>query len=187
MKRSEPCSFVLAGASWSLRIEGSALKLLSRRAQRRWYQREAVGQLFTSDLTQPLIIVDEATVLKPTWSSWSGVGFDVIEAMRQRERLLKKGLHCVGIWHTHPEPSCSPSPTDARLAADHAKAARPVLNGLVFAIVSNQPFPDGWYIGVHDGTKFHQAAPASCEVGAAASAHSSASPLALAVAPAKRP
>ena len=186
MKRSER-SFALVGASWSLRFEGNALKLLSRRAQRRWYQREAVGQLFTMDLTQPVITVDEATVLKPTWSSWSGVGFDVTEAMRQREQLLSKGLHCIGIWHTHPEPNCSPSPTDARLAADHAKAARPVLNGLVFAIAGNRPFPDGWYIGVHDGTRFHRATTENSEVESALSTQPPAAPAALAVAPAKRP
>ena len=159
MPRSEGCSFALPGASWHLRIDGGALKLLSHRAQRRWYQREVVGQLFTRDLTQLVITVDEATVLEPTWSGWSGVGFDVSEAMQQREQLLKKNLHCVGLWHTHPEPSCAPSQTDAKLAADHAQAARSVLNGLVFVIVSNQSFPKGWYVGVHDGTKFHRAGP----------------------------
>lgn len=158
MKRRPTPSFALAGAAWSLRLEGEALKMLSGRAQRHWYQRETVGQLFTRDLTQPEIVISEATTLKPTWSSWSGVKFDVAEAMQQREQLLNKQLFCVGLWHTHPERHCSASPTDARLAADHASAARPVLNGLVFVIVGNQPFPAGWYVGVHDGARFHPAA-----------------------------
>lgn len=186
MARSEGCSFALAGASWHLRIEGDALKLLSRRAQRRWYQREAVGQLFTRDLTQPIIIVDEATVLKPTWSSWSGVGFDIAEAVQQREQVLKNSLHCVGLWHTHPERNCAPSPTDAKLAADHAKAARPVLNGLVFVIVGNQSFPNGWYVGVHDGTKFHRAAPVNHDGASDLTAHPSAPSAEPTRAPGKR-
>jgi proteasome lid subunit RPN8/RPN11 len=150
--------FSIPGAAWQLSIEGAALELLSKRAQRRWYQRETVGQLFTRDLTQPVIGISEATVLRPTWASWSGVKFDVAEAMEQRERMLERNFFCVGIWHTHPEASCEPSPTDSRLAADHARAARPVLNGLVFAIVSNKDVPTGWYVGVHDGAVFHRAA-----------------------------
>jgi len=176
MNRKVSPTFSIPGSSWQLSIEGAALELLSKRAQRRWHQRETVGQLFTCDLTQSVIVISEATVLRPTWASWSGVKFDVAEAMDQRERMLKRNLFCVGIWHTHPEASCEPSATDSRLAADHARAARPVLNGLVFAIVSNQDFPGGWYVGVHDGVVFHRTATKVTEE--QASARSSAGALA---------
>jgi proteasome lid subunit RPN8/RPN11 len=97
-----------------------------------------------------------ATVLKPAWAAWTGVQFRRQEAVEQRAALLGQGLHCVGFWHTHPEPECRPSPTDAQLAADHADAAKATLNGLVFVIASNRPAFQGWYVAIHDGTKFHQ-------------------------------
>jgi len=147
----------LAGADWDLAFTESATAVLSRHAQRRWYQRESVGQLFSSDLTRQSVLVEAATELRPRGASWASVTFDFEEAREQREELYRKGMYCVGLWHTHPESCPVPSGADARLAADHAQAARPVLNGLVFVIVGNKPFPSGWYVGVHDGQQFHVA------------------------------
>lgn len=148
-------SFFLSGADWDLRFSERVISVLSRHAQRHWFQRESVGQLFSSDLSNQKILIDTATVLRPKRSAWANVTFDFEDAQAQRETLFREGMHCVGLWHTHPEANPSPSGTDARLAADHAKAARPVLNGLVFAIVGTQPFPTGWYVGVHDGRELH--------------------------------
>lgn len=72
--------------------------------------------------------------------------------------MLTEGLRCIGLWHTHPEAKPEPSSMDLRsVAADHALAACSVLNGLCFVIVGTKPFPDGWYVGVHDGTAFLRA------------------------------
>lgn len=149
--------FRLANAEWALQFGDASLAFLEQRAQRHWYQRESVGQLFTRDLTNPVVILDKATQLKPRRSSWNSVTFDSDEAMQQRETLLRQGYYCVGLWHTHPEAKPLPSGADMRLAADHANAARIVLNGLVFVIVGNQSFPTGWFIGVHDGATIFQA------------------------------
>lgn len=129
--------------------------MLSSRMQR-GAQHESVGQLFTADLTKPTVTIEEATVLQPRRASRASVSFDSSEMMRQREEFFRRRLFCVGVWHTHPEPNPQPSTTDALLAADHAKAARPVLNGLVFAIVGTRPFPAGWYVGVHDGLRLRK-------------------------------
>lgn len=157
MTAADEASFRVAGAEWELRFTESVIALLWSRAQRRWYQRESVGQLFSSDLTGRVIVIDCASVLRPKRSGWSSVTFDFDEATSQRNSLFREGKHCVGLWHTHPEANPTPSGTDARLAADHAQAARPVLNGLVFAIVGNRSFPRGWNVAVHDGMMFHQA------------------------------
>lgn len=150
-------TFALPTAEWSIRFTTTTIKFMESYSQRRWLNRESVGQLFSKDLTQNLVVVDLATRLKPCRSSWASVTFDPNEAMVERERLFKKGLHCIGLWHTHPEPLPLPSGTDAKLAVDHALAASAVLNGLGFVIVGNQPFPDGWYVGFNDGLKFHKA------------------------------
>jgi proteasome lid subunit RPN8/RPN11 len=148
--------FALPGAEWSLKFSNQVVVKLDGRTQRRWYQRESVGQLFSSDLISPVICVDLATSLKPKRSSSSSVTFDTDEAIRQREEQLVEGRYCIGMWHTHPEPSPEPSGTDTQLASDHAKAARPVLNGLVFVIVGNVAFPQSWYVSVHDGKTFRR-------------------------------
>ena len=154
---AEAVRFSLPRAQWSLEFGPQALAKLDRHAQRRWYQRESVGQLFSSDLTREVIQIDLATSLKPKRSSSSSVTFDIEEALRQRERELRAGRYCIGMWHTHPESAPRPSGTDAQLAADHAKAARPVLNGLVFVVVGDRAFPGSWYVSVHDGVGFRQA------------------------------
>jgi len=125
--------------------------------QKRWHQRETVGQLFSPDLTTPTIHVSEASVLTRVKASRTSVTFDPDEAAEQRGLKLGDGLYCIGIWHTHPETTPTPSGTDERLAADHAGAARSVLNGLCFVIVGTGISPGSWYVGIHDGKVFHAA------------------------------
>lgn len=157
MENEDLLRFSLAGANWRLSFSKACIELLESRMQRRWHQRESVGQLFSHDLTLPTIFVDSATVLTPTKSSRTSVTLDPNEAVDQRSRMLGEGLYCIGLWHTHPEMRPAPSSMDERLAADHALAARSVLNGLCFVIVGTKPFPDGWYVGVHDGATFRRA------------------------------
>lgn len=156
---SEPLSakFALVDAAWDIRFDEAVVSLLQGRAQRWTRSKESVGQLFTNDLTAATIVISKATLLKARCASWANVTFDPDEAMLQREELLLEGLHCIGLWHTHPEATPIPSGTDERLAADHARAAISVLNGLTFVIVGNQSFPNGWYVGFHDGAYFHRA------------------------------
>lgn len=149
--------FILPGASWTVRFSEQAATLMNTHRQKRWHQRETVGQLFSPDLTNPTIQVSDASVLKRVKASRTSVTFDPDEAAEQRSLKLVDGLHCIGIWHTHPEITPTPSGTDERLAADHASAARSVLNGLCFVIVGTGTSPGSWYVGVHDGHVFHAA------------------------------
>jgi hypothetical protein len=153
--------FKLPGGEWQLSFSSACIQLLEKHSQRRWYQKESVGQLFTKHLFGLTVRVDKATVLTPKMSSRTGVTFDAFEAMYQRSVLLADGYHCIGLWHTHPAVASEPSRQDECLAADHAIAARSVLNGLAFVIVAEQAFPTGWYIGLHDGAKFHPVHPIS--------------------------
>ncbi len=152
-------AFFIQDALWHLTFTEDTVKFLRGHAQVRWLQKESVGQLFTRDLTGSEINISSATRLKPRRASSARVTFDPEEAIRQREAGLAQGLYCVGFWHTHPEKYPSPSGNDERLAKDHAEAARPVLNGLVFLIVGNKPEITDWYLGVHDGEEFHRMAP----------------------------
>ncbi len=150
-------NFALPGAEWRLQFDEATVSMLQGKKQRWSRSKESVGQLFTNDLTASTIVISRSTLLKARHASWSSVTFNPIEAMRQRQDLLQQGLYCIGLWHTHPEATPTPSGTDERLAADHARAAISVLNGFAFVIVGNRPFPDGWYVGFHDTARFHKA------------------------------
>ena len=150
--------FKLPEACWILEISDSAWQVLDRHAQRRRGMKESVGQLFTKDLTSARVVVDVATVLSPTSSAWTKVQFNTKAAMAEREMMFEMGLHCIGLWHTHPEPEPQPSSEDKVLAREHALAAKPQLSGLVFAIVGNSAMPSALRVWVDDGTQLLAAA-----------------------------
>lgn len=141
----------LPQAKWTLKFGPLALGTLRKHVQGSCGRKESVGQLFSRDLTGDHLVVDVATVLAPTWATWARVRFDTRQAMAEREALFELGLHCIGLWHTHPEPNPTPSPDDRVLARDHALAAQPQLSGFVFAIVGTLPLPTGLRVWVHDG------------------------------------
>lgn len=143
--------FRLPRANWSLQFSNAVLLTLSSHIQRRVWNKESVGQLFTRSLISDCIVVEIATVLKPTWAAWSRVRFDTDRAMVEREAMFKHGLHCIGLWHTHPEPFPEPSSEDRALAREHALAAQPQLSGLVFAIVGTLEGPLGLRVWIDDG------------------------------------
>lgn len=152
--------FRLPGAAWSLEITSDSLAVLKSHVQRGWVKREVVGQLYARDLTAEVVIVEVVTMLPAKWSAFAGVGFDLRDAEAERERLFEQGLHCLGFWHTHPEPIPHPSGTDLQLAADHANASKSLFSGLLFLIVGKAPFPQGLGVWLHDG---HQALRAETE------------------------
>lgn len=143
--------FRLPGAAWCLEIPHDGLAVLKKHAQRGWMKREAVGQLYARDLTTEVVVVDAVTKLPAQWSAFAGVGFDLRDAEAERERLFQQGLHCLGFWHTHPEPIPHPSGTDLQMAADHANASRSLFTGLLFLIVGQASFPQGLGVWLHDG------------------------------------
>ncbi len=148
---SSPTVYRLPRAKWTLEFGASALETLQKHVQVSTKSKESVGQLYSRDLTSGQLVVDVATVLKPTWAAWARVRFETKQAVAERQTLFERGLHCIGLWHTHPEPNPTPSPEDRQLARDHALAAQPQLNGLVFAIVGTLPFPLGLRVWIHDG------------------------------------
>lgn len=151
--------FRIPGAAWALEFSPSVIATFQRHSQRRRWKREVVGQLFSSDLTGESVLVETATRLVPTWSGFHGVQFNTQEAAAERKEYFARGLHCVGFWHTHPEPIPGPSPTDRQLVEEHARAARPTLAGLAFVIVGTAPFPLGLGVWVHDGHREWEAKP----------------------------
>jgi proteasome lid subunit RPN8/RPN11 len=144
----------LEGADWALTFKAEALRQIGAHAQTQRASKESVGQLYCRDLTAGAIIIEHATVLPQSRAAYASVQFNPEVAAKERAELFKEGLHCVGLWHSHPQAFPHPSTTDSLLAADHARAAASHLNGLLFAILGTRPVPCGLSIWVHDGKQF---------------------------------
>lgn len=149
--------FRLPGAAWSLEIPTKGLAVLESHVQRGWLKHEAVGQLYARDLTSKVVVVEVVTKLPAQWSAFSSVGFDMRAVEAERKRFFEQGLHCLGFWHTHPEPIPHPSGTDLQMAADHANASKRLFTGLLFLIVGKAPFPQGLGVWFHDGNQAFRA------------------------------
>ncbi|MEZ2352222.1 Mov34/MPN/PAD-1 family protein [Caballeronia sp. RCC_10] len=147
----------LPGAAWSLEFSETALQTVLDHVQRSRASKESVGQLFATDLTADPIVVEVATVLKPIRSAWARVTFSTDGAMTERDALFKKGLHCIGFWHTHPEFSPTPSMDDRQMAREHALAAQPQLAGILFVIVGTAAPPACLRAWVDDGVELCEA------------------------------
>jgi proteasome lid subunit RPN8/RPN11 len=144
-------TYKLPGALWCVQFSAVALRTLRAHVQRKPGSRESVGQLYSRDLTTDCIVIEEATVLTPTWAAWARVQFDPRRAAAERVTKFENALHCVGIWHSHPERVPSPSDEDKALARDHAVAASGQLTGLVFAIIGSRSEPDSLKVWIDDG------------------------------------
>lgn len=149
--------YSLPEASWSLRLPPATLEFLRSRVQTRWFSKESVGQLYSKNLVGSAILVDAVTKL-PTKSAWyTGVRLDMAAVNKEREQMFSEGLHCLGFWHTHPEPVPHLSQVDRDMAAAQAMAGQAEFTGLVFVIVGTASFPQGLGVWVHDGTTLWQA------------------------------
>lgn len=145
--------FELPEANWKLEFAADAIRVMLSHAQAGVKSRESVGQLYTRDLTTQTVLVECATRLSPRLASWSRVQFDPKKAFDERQQLFKQGLHCIGLWHTHPESRPNPSREDRQLARNYAKAASQQVRGVVFVIVGTQPQPDGFRVWLDDGVE----------------------------------
>ncbi len=151
-------SFAIPGAQWHLVFSHEVLSTLTVHVQRGRRTNESVGQLYAASLLPQEITLQTATVLRPKSATRARVVFDKADVDAERRNMFDAGLHCVGLWHTHPEPHPHPSSDDTALAEDAAQAAgKAELAGFVFVIVGTAPFPAGLFVGVHDGQKMYRA------------------------------
>lgn len=142
----------IQGASWALELPVDQLQAIQSQAQRKWWSKEAAGQLFSTEPGSDMVRVDAVTKLPARAATRTGLRLDIPAVRKEREAFFERGLHCLGFWHTHPEPVPTPSPADMALAADHASASSATFGGLVFVIVGTAAAPAGVGVWVHDGT-----------------------------------
>lgn len=133
----------------SVLIRAAALATFDAHRQRRFYQREAGGQLFARVRENNWEIV---TASGPRSRDRRGrFSFWPHRASEQQEIFdhHSKGLDYIGDWHTHPEDTPTPSPDDLTSIADVVRLSNHHLPGFLLIIVGKKPFPLGFWVSFH--------------------------------------
>jgi integrative and conjugative element protein (TIGR02256 family) len=133
----------------SVGIETQVLATFDAHRQRRFYQREAGGQLF-------------ARVRNDEWEIVSATGprsrdrrgrfsFWPHRASEQEEifEYHALGFDYVGDWHTHPEDKPNPSSDDLTSISEVVRRSTHHLPGFLLMIVGRSPFPQGLWASFH--------------------------------------
>jgi integrative and conjugative element protein (TIGR02256 family) len=147
----------------SVRIGAQALATFDAHRQRRFFQREAGGQLFARVRDNDWEII---TATGPRSRDRRGrFSFWPHRASEQEEIFEHHalGLDYVGDWHTHPEDAPTPSPDDLTSIAEVVRRSTHHLPGFLLLIVGRKPFPEGLWASFYsiDGTQ-SEAIPKRC-------------------------
>ncbi len=139
----------------AVRIGAQALATFDSHRQRRFFQREAGGQLFAQVRDNNWEI---ATATGPRSRDRRGrFSFWPHRASEQEEIFEHHalGLDYVGDWHTHPEDTPTPSPDDLTSIAEVVRRSTHHLPGFLLMIVGRTPYPEGLWASFHsiDGTR----------------------------------
>lgn len=138
----------------SVHIGGRTLATFDANRQRRFYQREAGGQLFARISNNDWEIVSATGPRlqdrRSRFSFWPHRASEQEEIFAQHAR----GLDYVGDWHTHPEDTPKPSPDDLTSITQIVRRSTHHLPGFLLLIVGQRSFPEGLWASFHsvDGT-----------------------------------
>lgn len=120
----------------------SALEHMYSHVQRRPWQREAGGEIFSVEPDATGLIVTAATGPntedRRSRYRWNP---DTAAADRDRQIEYALGRHAVGLWHTHPEASPSPSSQDRETTGEYLEAFLGQRSRYLMVIVGNKGKP----------------------------------------------
>ncbi|WP_418901590.1 Mov34/MPN/PAD-1 family protein [Terripilifer ovatus] len=151
---SESCCcmmvYPIGGSGQRLVFATSVIAHLQYHRQRRWWHREAGGQLFAR-FSLPDILIEEATGPRRS-DRRTQTSYEPNRRAEQREIFSRhqRGLHFIGDWHTHAESIPKPSMRDADSMSELVAKSEHALNGFVLVIVGTDPLPDGLYVALSD-------------------------------------
>ncbi|WP_051677393.1 Mov34/MPN/PAD-1 family protein [Bradyrhizobium sp. URHD0069] len=147
--------FAFSVGTISVRIRSQPLKTFDAHRQRRFFHREAGGQLFARVRGNDWEII---TATGPRAGDRRGrLSFWPHRASEQDEIFdhHARGLDYVGDWHTHPEDTPKPSPDDLTSIAEVVRRSTHHLSGFLLLIVGRSSFPRGLWASFHsvNGTR----------------------------------
>ena len=142
--------YPIADSGQVLEFSNAVLRRFSRHRQRRWYQREAGGQLFAR-FSETKILVEEATGPRRTdVRTRTSYVPDRKAEQREIDTRHAAGLHYIGDWHTHPESVPVPSWRDKHSIAESVRKSTHTLQGFVLVVVGQMKAPAGLAVSVYD-------------------------------------
>jgi integrative and conjugative element protein (TIGR02256 family) len=131
-----------------------ALDHMYAHVQRRIWQTEAGGEIYSIDNDSHGLIITMATGPNPEdQRGRHSFNPDVEATTRHREQQFAQGRHAVGLWHTHPEPKPSPSLLDRRTTEDYLKAFQNQRKRYLMVILGNRGDPANmtvWFSGQNE-------------------------------------
>ncbi|WP_432652072.1 Mov34/MPN/PAD-1 family protein [Phyllobacterium myrsinacearum] len=127
------------------------LEVFDLHRQRRWWSKEAGGQLFAK-IDGGVWFVQSATGPRSTdrrgrFHFWPDRRSEQLEINQH----FASGFHYVGDWHTHPQDIPSPSASDILSIESVVKESTLHTPGLLLCIIGLAPFPAGLYTSYHAG------------------------------------
>jgi integrative and conjugative element protein (TIGR02256 family) len=151
---SNVIEYAVGTSSQVIVLTKPVLECFRRHRQRRWYQREAGGQLFAR-FEGNRVVIEEAT--GPRSSDKRTFASFVPSRKAEQAEIIDRhgnGLHYVGDWHTHPEDVPCPSRTDIESIAECVERSTHDLNGFVLVVVGRLDPAQGLHVSVHDGANY---------------------------------
>lgn len=131
-------SFFLPDKSAYVVLEPDVLEHMYSHAQRRYWQKEAGGQIFSEAPEQSAIIIKGVTgPNRRDKRQRHGYEPDPQEATIDRSAQLLLGRYPVGLWHTHPEATPSPSGLDRKSTKEWLMDFQGVMHGFLLVIIGN--------------------------------------------------
>lgn len=133
----------------TVRFAPHVLQVFDSYRQRRWFSKEAGGQLFANvqdDLWEIVLATGpRSTDRRGRFSFWPDRRREQLEI----EQYFANGLTYVGDWHTHPEKVPQPSNDDLVSIRNVVRESTFYTSGLLLCIVGLAPFPEGLYVSLH--------------------------------------
>lgn len=120
----------------------SALEHMYGHVQRCPWQKEAGGEIFSAEPDAAGLIITAATGPNAE-DHRSRLSWNPATAAADRDRQMEYALgrHAVGLWHTHPEASPSPSSQDRETTGEYLEAFLGQRSRYLMVIVGNQGKP----------------------------------------------
>lgn len=131
--------FFYANSTHYVLFTEQALEHMYAHAQRWPWQREAGGEIFsTVPGASGLIIASAAGPNASDRRSRTSWNPDTAAADLGRHNEFAQGRHAVGLWHTHPEMSPTPSDLDRETTSEYLKSFQGQRSRYLMVIIGNR-------------------------------------------------
>lgn len=132
-----------------LQLEDEVVSHLIKYRQKRFFSREAGGQLFARFEEGIVQVVKATGPRKSDRRSCFGYLPDRKAEQREIREQYFLGLHFVGDWHTHRESLPTPSQTDIESMRNLVKESSHDLLGFFLIVVGLESPPDGLHVSLY--------------------------------------